>query len=148
MITEQILELLLISLIPAGFGLLFDYCLGRPGSEEINDQAILFSITLFLSKKRLNKIGLLPNIIKMYSGLIEFGENEEEVHEAIKNRNINIVKTANKFFTWERAVGMCLYCSNVWISLIASFITFFTTDLPFFLCLIIPAISHSIIRKF
>lgn len=136
------LNVFIIGILSAFFTLFINYCIGKPASKEFSPYEIFSFYTVWLSKKRLKKVGLLWQ----YND--QFNENEKRNQTkagliTLKNDFKKIYyDAADPFFTWERAVGMCPVCSGVWISLFTGII--FTKD--FIDLLIIMVISHITIR--
>lgn len=107
-----------ISLLATGINLLLNYCIGKPGSE-FSPYEIFSGYTVWLAKRRLKILGLYNEYEKM-SGF----EKVRSVHELIilkREFKKLIYNAAEPFFTWERAVGMCINCTGVWISIITAF---------------------------
>lgn len=129
----------LLATVPAAFSYFLDYCLGFPGKEQINTKAIFFGWSYMLARRRLKKK-------KTYNQIL---------HD-LKGFEQDLVKTtvfmdARKHFTWEQIFGMCIFCTNFYVSSIAATVFFFTIPVDHFqgwiLFLIIPLYSHLILRK-
>ncbi len=118
-----------------------NYCIGKPASE-FSPYEIFSGYTIWLSKRRLKKIGLYNKYEKQYNeNLIRTNERHEII--SLKNDFKKMLyEAADPFFTWERAAGMCPVCSGVWTSIIIGLL--FTQNLVYLL--IIVLISHIIIR--
>lgn len=115
------------------------YTIGK--SSGFSPYEIFSSYTVFLSKKRLIKVGIYHKYLDQYSDqmlriktrhdLITFRNDfKKMVHEA-----------AEPYFTWEKALGMCSICTGFWISILT--VILFYENL---LSLTIILISHIVIR--
>lgn len=147
---NEFIFLLLLAIGPAGFSLFLDYCFGKPGSEEVNTRSIFFFYTYWLSRKRIGP-GKESDIRETYKPMLDSTDPEVRF-DGLRQVKTTIVLEARKKFTWEQAFGMCVFCSNLWVSLIFSIIYFLTIPLadfsPFCFFIFIPITSHSILRKF
>lgn len=147
---NEFIFLLLLAIGPAGFSLFLDYCFGKPMSDEPNVQAIFFRYTLFLSRLRLGP-GRIYDMKNDLKPLLMSGDWEQRA-DGYRQLNLTILMEARKFFKWEQAFGMCVFCSNLWVSLI--FATVYSLTIPlvhfntFCFFLFIPITSHLILRKF
>lgn len=131
-------EILFLALIPAGFSMLLDYALGFPGKEQVNPKAIFFCGWSFkLAKRRLINSGRYQEILD------QMNDSGYQDPEGI---TLTIFMEGRKRFTWEQVLGMCSFCTNFWISLIAAFIMIFTVQHNFLLVLLIPIFSHLYLR--
>jgi hypothetical protein len=132
---NDILLTCFIAFCSSCFSYFLDYALGKPGSEfvdDVNEKAILFFWPLFLAKRR--------------------AKIKDHCVAGITNKDFFGI--GRDLFSWEYAVGMCIFCSNFWISeiLFAIPIVFFNLVSfnifsVYFLFLTIPVISHFILRK-
>lgn len=149
-IIQDIIVLILLSTIPAAISYFLDFCLGHPMSDKVHMKAIFFPYALFLAYRRLKINRRLMEVNNMFSGLLNT-EDKNEFREAKKRMNLTILQMGREYFTWEQAVGMCIFCTNFWIALVAATIIYFTIPLSFinsfFVFLTIPFFSHSILRK-
>lgn len=148
-IIQDIISLFLISLIPCSFGYLLDYCLGKPGSDEVNTKAIFFKYSLFLAVRRLKINNRKNEIERMFSGMLNT-EDKGEFLQAKKQYLTTLFNSGREHFTWEQAFGMCIFCSNVWICLLTCLVVTIFIPLqinPFIVFITIPAFSHLILRK-
>lgn len=149
MITDIIL-ILLLSLIPTCFSYLLDYCLGQPGSDEFHPREIFSGYTIWMSKTMLPK-ERLKQIYDDHESLLK--DPDPLVRSQWKDQmNKVIIEDAKKLFTWEKSIGMCIFCTNFWISLFFAWV-FYNCDIPlhsiFPICFyfLIPIFSHTILRK-
>lgn len=115
--------------------LFLNYCIGKPG-KEFSPYEIFSSYTVWLSKRRLKKIGLFEQYSEQYH------ENLNRIktrHEAIilKNDFKKIYyDAAEPYFTWERMIGMCPVCFGFWISLLTGILFFIIIPIKFNLIII------------
>ncbi len=113
------LDIFIIGILIGFLVLFLNYIIGKPGSDKFSPYEIFSSYTVWLSKRRLKKVGLLWDYNHQYK------ENEERVQsksQLITLRNdykIIYYEAAEPFFTWERAVGMCPVCFGVWVAIIS-----------------------------
>lgn len=128
-----------IAFIAAGTTIFLNYCIGKPGGE-FSPYEIFSAYTVWLSKRRLKRLGLYETYAKQF-----YFEKEEKNYLLLeKKRDAERVlyNAADPFFTWERAVGMCSICTGFWISLI--FAVIFAGSILQFIEIIV--ISHIAIR--
>jgi hypothetical protein len=144
---QDLLTIFVLSTIPAAFGLLLDYALGFPGKEEgPNAKAIFFKIWSYrLAEWAVKRAEKYSEIRDRFSNFDRTPEMEELIEKTI-------FIEGKKLFHIEQAFGMCVFCTNVWLSLITATILYFHVDFLTinhkFLFLLIPIYSHCIIRKF
>lgn len=129
-----------ISLLAVGINTFLNYSIGKPG-PEFSPYEIFSFYTVWLSKNRLKKTGLLNNY------LIQLSENCKDkplyqVLEIKKDFDRIVYNSAEPFFTWERMVGMCSICTGFWISLITGIC--FTQNFVHLIYIVV--ISHVAIR--
>ncbi len=130
-----------IGLLSAGLTLFINYCIGKPASE-FSPYEIFSGYTIWLSIRRLKKIGLYNQYIKQYNQNLNRAEEKHEIISLKNDFKKILYDAAEPFFTWERAAGMCPVCSGVWTSI--AFGLVFTKNLVYLL--IIVLISHIVIR--
>lgn len=151
---QTVIDLLLIILlaaVPATFGFFLDYCLGHPMSEDkVSVKEIFFPYSLMLAKRRLRQMKLLKGINNNFNSLMN-SDDPGTRKEGIKQLNLTIMIEGRKYFTFEQAIGMCPFCTNFWLSMIAATFFFFLIPLsffnPFVFFIFIPIFSHTILRK-
>ena len=139
---------LLLSCVPATFSYLLDFCLGHPMANEVNTRAIFFPYSYFLAKKRIGKKQQREFEIAFKDMLNS--DNPGTRKDGVKQMKVSIMLLAQKEFGFEQALGMCIFCTNVWISLIAATFFFFFVPLhsaSILYFLLIPIFSHSLLRK-
>ena len=150
---NDILLILLIAAISASFSYMLDFALGFPGKEdasEVNTKAILFSWSFYLAKRKLS-LGELFEIRDTHAPLKD--STKYEIEMLMRGYKTHVFGIARELFTWEHAAGMCIFCTNFYISLItASLIYFFhLTELniipTFTIFITTPVFSHLILRK-
>lgn len=146
----ELIFIILLSSIPAAFSFLLDYCLGHPGADNVNTKSIFFKYTLALSRRRVKQAkGESWKEFKQ-SFFVEVDDLEARVGMTDQFEQ-TVVLIGRKFFTWERAVGMCVYCTNVYFATIAAGLFFFFIPTAFFhpglYFIFIPVFSHLILRK-
>ncbi len=108
-----------IAFTAAFITIFLNYCIGKP-STDFSPYEIFSSYTVWLSIRRLKKVGLYYQYVEQYE---ENLKRAKTVHEVITTKNEfkrMFYNAADPFFTWERAVGMCPICTGFWISLIVS----------------------------
>lgn len=138
----DLLTIILLSAIPAAFSFLLDYALGYPGKDQVNSKAVFFKGWSYrLAKNALVRSGRYQTIME------QLNQNEADS----ESMTFTIFFEGRKHFKWEFVLGMCSFCTNFYIALIAAVIMAFTVDLPHInnvlLLLIVPVFSHSILRK-
>ncbi len=131
-IITDILLILLLSAIPACFNYFLDYCLGSPMDEDPNAKEILSWYSLFLASWRLRR-------------------EKKLISDHSRTQGKTILLQAQKYYTWEKAFGMCIYCTGFWCALIAATVFYFTIPLSFIhrsaMFFLVPIFSHTILRK-
>lgn len=134
----------LVGIIAAAITLFHNYTIGKPASE-FSPYEIFSFYTVWLSKRRLKKVGLLDNYLKQMSESCEDKRQPKYLEIETKNDFKKILyNAADPFFTWERGVGMCPVCTGFWISLIIGLLV--TRDIIGIIEIIV--ISHISIRIF
>lgn len=140
----------LVGIISACLTIFLNYCLGKPGSEKFSPYEIFASYTIWLSKRRLKKIGLWDKYQKLYHQGLADSKAKHQRLTYEKEFNLMLYEAADPFFTWERAAGMCPVCTGFWIALITGIIFTFQNNFwsfnNFFNLVIIIVISHVTIR--
>lgn len=156
---NDVILLALLAAIPASFGYFLYYCMGEPMSDEPKTREIFSSYSLWLAKKRLDtiKASVDKSDISIYRNLYQLfiprlsSDSPTERNDARTDFNKTLLFEAQKYWNTEKAFGMCPYCSNFWLALIAAIIFFFFIPLPSFspftYFIIVPVFSHSILRK-
>ncbi len=119
-----------ISVFSASIALFVNYIIGKPG-KEFSPYEIFSGYTIWLSRWRLKRLGLLKHYEKDYT-------NDPQGHDYA----IIIYQAAESHFTWEKAVGMCSVCTGFWISILTGLC--FTQN--FLHLLQIVVFSHVLIR--
>lgn len=146
---HEILLIILLALIPTCSSYLLDYCLGQPGSDDPKTGEIFSGYTLWIAKNTLQP-GRMHEIFTDHEGMLNSEDSMTRLQGDEQMKKV-IIEDAKKLFTWQKAIGMCVFCTNVWISWIYSFFFFFTVPLvhinPIFFFLLIPIFSHTILRK-
>lgn len=109
-------EMIFFGFIAACITMFHNYTIGKP-SSEFSPYEIFSFYTVWLSKRRLKKMGLLDNYLR------QLAENTKGLKKYQKVETENDFKkmlynAADNYFTWERAVGMCPVCTGFWISLL------------------------------
>lgn len=129
---------------------MLDFGLGYPGHKdpsEINTKGFLFWWSLFLAKKALSKEEL-KDLSDRYPEPCDTSLYKEIY---IKQYKTEIFTTGREFFTWQFAIGMCIYCTNFWISIIIAIAVIDLNKLiilpNYCVIFIIPSFAHFILRK-
>lgn len=107
----------IIGALAAALTLFLNYCFGKP-SGEFSPYEIFSSYTLWLSKKRLIKVGLWDQYLQQFTEGISQLKTHHEIITFRNDFKKMVYDAADPFFTWERAVGMCPVCTGFWVSLI------------------------------
>lgn len=160
MLLKDLAFIFTLGIISAMASYYLDYLLGHPGKDSPNEKAIFFGWTLFLAKRRLKHVKSAggESRIKNMRDDIMFGfasslNNDNPIirHTAIRNTKLSLVTQAKEFFKWEHAVGMCIYCTNVWINILSGLILIWfvrLNEMPiYFLPLLLIIFSHFVLRK-
>ena len=112
-------------------------------------KAIFFRYSYFLAKKAL-PLKQEQQIVKDLAPLLN-SDDPATRKQGIQTLKLTIMTAGREHFTYQQALGMCQFCSNFWLSQIAAMILYFTFPLsyinPIFFFLIVPVISHTILRK-
>jgi hypothetical protein len=135
-------DILLIGLISGFLSIFINYCIGKPSSEKFSPYEIFSGYTVYLSIRRLKKLGLYSEYEKQYNQGISLTKTKAEVINFKNDFKKMLYEAADPFFTWERAAGMCPVCNGAWLSLICGIC--FTYNLVFLI--IIVVVSHVTIR--
>lgn len=130
-----------IGILAALLNIFINYILGKP-SGQFSPHEIFSSYTIWLSKRRLKKMNLYKDYVDQYDEMLASTYRVSSRQSAINDFNVMLYQAAEPFFTWERALGMCVVCTGVWVSLIFGLL--FTQN--FLDLLIIILISHILIR--
>lgn len=163
-IANDLAIVLMLSLFSMGVSFFLDFCFGLPGRDsregnDLNVHSIFFGWILFLSKRRLRMYKVedgSQNILQQLERDYYEGLNSDNPITRKNNKNalnISITMNAKEFITWEYAVGFCVFCTNVWITLLFSIgIIFIAPPVLFVLPLYflpLPTIifSHLLLRK-
>lgn len=138
----QTVELsLILSLIPFSLTLLLDLCLGKPAAEEIDRKAIFFGFSMFLAKNRLRKAKKLKGIHDTY--MPNLNSKDPVIKQAAKMEYRRVIFEEGKFFfSWELGFGMCPFCTNVRLSIIAGFLYMAFLSGGWFPVLLVPCFSN------
>lgn len=129
-----------VALLSACITIFINYCIGKPGSE-FSPYEIFSSYTVWLSKRRLIKLGLYSSYVNQLSANLSDKKKHEQI-EILNDFNRILYNAANEFFTWERMIGMCSICTGFWVSLATGF--FFTQNFVYLVSIVV--ISHVLIR--
>lgn len=135
------LNVLLFGFLAGCLSIFVNYIIGKPGSE-FSPYEIFSRYTIYLSKKRLKDVGLF------FTYHNQFWDSMKQARTRIEQRTLWIdykkllYQSAEPFFTWERAVGMCSICTGFWISVISGL--FYTFNISEIIEIIIT--SHVTIR--
>lgn len=151
---DHILYLLLLIAISVGMSQFLDNCLGYPGkhfANEIDTGAIFFRWTYELSYLRLHEIKGETFIRDLRDRVLGELTDKGDLLIAEKDFKRAVVGEARQYFKIERALGMCVFCTNFWVSitlcLVFGTLNPFQSSIPFYaLLLIIPFLSHSILK--
>jgi hypothetical protein len=146
---QDITTIILLSLIPCTLGYFLDYCLGQPGSDQPKVGEIFSGYTLWICKQTLQP-GRLHEIFIEHEPMLTSNDPLTRVDGRKQMKEV-IIEDAKKLFTWQKAFGMCIFCTNPWICFICCFVFYFTVPLqiihPIFLFLLVPIFSHTLLRK-
>jgi hypothetical protein len=135
-----------LGFIGACLTLFLNYIIGKP-SNEFSPYEIFSFYTIWLAKRRLNSLGLLKSYQQDFSQNL-MGKQPYEIIEMKNDFKRLLYHSADPYFTWERAVGMCPVCTGFWISLITGSIFYhnFLLYQDFFELTKIVVFSHVLIR--
>lgn len=135
------IQSLYLALGSASLMMLINYAIGKPGSE-FSPYEIFSSYTVWLSKMRLQKLGLYNQYLRQFEE--SRPRTAAESIELTNDFKRILYNAAEPFFTWERAFGMCSICTGFWVSLFIGIV--FYENLLYLLSVIV--ISHVLIRVF
>lgn len=130
-----------IVLISVGLNTLINYCIGKPGGD-FSPYEIFSNYTIWLSIRKLKKVGLIDTYHKQFQDSVNRIENDNKIIQLRHDYHRVLYNAAEPFFTWERMVGMCSVCTGFWVSLITGI--FFTQNLVYLLVIVV--VSHLLIR--
>lgn len=109
--------MILTGIFSAFLTLFLNYCIGKPASE-FSPYEIFSRYTVWLSIKKLQRIGLYQQYINQYNENLKRMNSKHEIFSLNKDFEKMLYNAAEPFFTWERMVGMCPVCTGFWVSLI------------------------------
>lgn len=152
--------IIFVSIASACLSYFLDFAFGIPGAddpEKINPRAILFSWTYYLAyrrlKNRMSEYGI-RQIREAFFGVDNTTLNSLDcviLQQTKRAYQVDIVVKGREFFTWEYSIGMCIFCTNFWLSIFIC-ISFLVMHLnlillPNFFIFVVPFFSHIILRK-
>ena len=111
--TQDLILVLLLSLIPTCLSYLLDYCLGQPGSDEPKIGEIFSPYTIWMAKKTLMP-GRLHEIETEFAPMMKDGDPMTRV-QAEDQMNLTILEEAKKLFAsnpdhrWWTARSWCCH---------------------------------------
>jgi len=149
---DEIIQILFYAFMSACFSTLLNYALGNPGAdpENINPGSIFFNFSVLLAYNRLTG----PEIISVYdeADLLYAPEDTCNNRGFKKQKKDFINKTifisGRDYFVIEKVIGMCVYCSNFWVSLIIALVVNTDPVMPFWIYLFsIPSLSHFFLKQ-
>lgn len=147
---QELILLFGLAALPAAFSYFLDYCLGRPGADTPNGQAIFYGYTHRLALGRVRRENRLAGLLQAFGAQLN-SDSPDTRKDGERQWKLAVLLTAQPLFGWEQLAGMCIFCTNFWLSLIAGGVMFVTVPLQFFhpalFFWIIPIISHLILRK-
>lgn len=146
----EFIFIILLSLIPACFNYFLDYCLGKPMSNEPSTKAIFSRYSIWIAEQRLRKLKIKGPIYKDFLERLK-SENRQQREDAERQYKETVLITAQRYYSFEQAIGMCPFCTGFWCSLFSAGVIYLTVPFhhfnPFFLFILIPVFSHTILRK-
>lgn len=105
-----------LCLISAMFIFMLDYGLGKPADDKVGYGSFLFSYSFFHAKKALGKL-IIP-IEEQYRQQLSFADNKLDEHRIKRQYEELVFTQGRELFTWQKAFGMCPYCTHFWFTLI------------------------------
>lgn len=145
----DIITSILLAAIPACFSYLLDYALGQPMSEKASVKEIFSWYSIALSKNALPE-KKQQEIIAGLSPMLH-SDDPDLRRQGKEQLNMSYLLVGKEYFFYQKALGMCPFCTNFWIALIAAIVFIFTIPTlfmnPIFFLLLIPIFSHAILRK-
>lgn len=139
--------LLFGSIFTALLILMIDYGLGFPADDKTGYGSFLFSYSLFLATRRYKKS---PQYSMYYGQYIEQLNNTDDIlekHRIRRNFEELVFTSGNQLFTWEKAFGMCPFCTHFWITVITFFLIFiFGPNENIIIFTFYLTFSHAILR--
>ncbi len=130
-----------ISVFSASIALFVNYIIGKPG-KEFSPYEIFSGYTVWLSRRRLKRLGLWDEYLKQYDQSIDSCLDSSQIINFENDFAGILYDAAASFFTWEKAIGMCSVCTGFWISILTGLC--FTQN--FLHLLQIVVFSHVLIR--
>lgn len=147
---QDILLSILLASIPAAWNHFLDYCFGEPMGDEPKTKEIFSFYSLALAKRRLKQKNLLDDVYSTFESML-MNDDRAIRRDGLDQLKKTIIFEGRKYFTFEKALGMCPICTNFWVSAFCSTIFYFTIPTnyidPIFFFLLVPVFSHSILRK-
>lgn len=98
-IVASVMCIVYIAALSAGTSYFLNFAFGFPLSDSPNAKAIFFKYSVFLAKWRMKR-------------------QDRDTLALIEDYPLEILRNGRTFWTWEYIAGMCVICSNVWLSLI------------------------------
>lgn len=146
----ELLQILVLSLIPGCLSYFLDYCFGFPQGEQTNTKAIFFSLSLYFAMRRVEMMGKMNQVVLTFKDLLN--SDDFETRKSGKDQmKLTIFTIGREHFGWEQMFGMCKYCTNVHLSLFAATAIYYSVDFKFvqpgLLFMLIPIFSHTFLRK-
>jgi hypothetical protein len=109
--------MLTLSLFCAFFIYMLDYGLGHPADEKVGYGSFLFGYSFWLAKRAMGV--MYPPIELQYRAQLADATSALE-RQQIKRSFQEIVFTQGRqLFTWQKAFGMCPFCTHFWFTVIA-----------------------------
>lgn len=147
---NDLVFIILLSLLPACFSYFLDYCLGHPMADDPKTKEIFSRYSLWMAKRVLKNRDLLEPIRKSFYEMLN-SDDPGVRRDGIEQMKKTIMLEGAKYYNIEKAFGMCPYCTNFWFSQMAALGFYFLIPLALFNPLVyfimIPIFSHSILRK-
>lgn len=144
----DIITCILLAAIPATFSYMLDYALGHPMSD-FKPKEIFSGYSYKLALKALPE-KKYKALVSGFAPLLNSADPDQR-RQGLEQLKIAVVNAGREHFFIEKAIGMCPYCTNFWLALIASLVIACTVPTsymnPIFYFLLIPIFSHLILRK-
>lgn len=125
--------------------LFLDYCLGRPG-HEFNPHAIFARYTVWLSRKTMTRYGLIKNFHSQRTAALLKATDDADWFRTKINFDKLLYQQASELFTYEYALGICPFCTGVWISAIFFGFMFLVIPLTLFGFITGVLLAHFFLR--
>lgn len=105
-----------LSLISSLFIFMLDYGLGKPADDKPGYGSFLFTYSFWHAKRALGKL-MIP-IEQQCRDQLRNATDALTRHRITRSYQELVFIQGRELFTWQKAVGMCPYCTHFWFTAI------------------------------